>query len=525
MAQQKREETDMPRSLSTVLRTPSSVIALVAVLLAPGLAAAEAQHEDGMAHDAQPAYAGTGHTGGALRPDAEGRVLDMPASGVALLSWLSLQDIPGSNGRASDVWGHVSPSGREYAILGCEKGTAFVDISDPVQPVLAGYIASPASIWKEVASYGDYAYVVTEAGGGMQVIDMRRIDEHIVTLARTITAGGLSTVHTIRVNPESGYLYLNGSNLHHGGLVVFDARNPAFPVLVGSWSRDYVHDSVTTTYNEGPFAGREITFACLGIVSLGILDVTDKSNIQLLSEIVYPNLAYCHYGWLDEAKRYFYVNDELDESDGLTPTTTTYVVDVEDLLDPTYVTSFTNGSTAIDHNPIGRDGFLFEANYRSGLRIYDIRDPMNALEVGYFDTYPEDDDAHFNGAWGVHLMPSGAVLVSDIERGLFVFDASAITGAPVEPGGPASDPLVVYPNPARGPVQVRCSAAGAIAVVDVSGRVVAEIARDRSGQGSYLWDPERAGRHGGAVPNGVYYVVLSGTNGRVAGSKPVVIGR
>ena len=39
---------------------------------------------------------------------------------------------------ANDVWAYVSPSGREYAILGLRVGTGFVDVTNPWSPVVVG---------------------------------------------------------------------------------------------------------------------------------------------------------------------------------------------------------------------------------------------------------------------------------------------------------------------------------------------------------------------------------------------------
>lgn len=497
-------------------------LAMAGCLLGPVLAAT--QHDDGKARDAQPPFPGHGHTAGTLAPD-QGSILGMATQGVGLYSWLSLQDLPGQSGRASDIWGHVSPTGREYALIGLERGTAFVDITNPSQPVVAGHIASPASIWKEVSSYGEYAYVVTEAGGGMQVIDLRRIDQHVVTLVQTVTTPGLNRVHTIRVNPASGTLYLNGSNLYNGGLVAYDATNPANPQFAGAWDDTYVHDSVIVTYASGPYAGREIAFACLGQVGLGILDVTDKANMTTLSISTYPHLAYCHYAWLDEDRHYLYVNDEFDETTYTGLPTTTYVFDVTNLASPQYVTSFTNGNSAIDHNPIGRGDFLFEANYRSGLRVYDISNLQAVHEVGYFDTYPADDLPNFNGAWGVHLLPSGTVIVSDMERGLFVFDVSEATGA--DSGNPPATERVrlsAFPNPVRDRVTLGFElperGPAVLSIVNVEGRVVKTLSRSPAypTRTRVTWELAAERERPAA---GTYYAVLDTPRGRK--STPFVI--
>jgi hypothetical protein len=92
-----------------------------------------------------------------------------------------------------------------------------------------------------------------------------------------------------------------------------------------------------------------------------------------------------------------------------------------------YVGTFTTGLPAIDHNQYWDDGFLFQANYRSGLRIFDSLDnPTMPIEVGSYDTYPANDNRGYDGAWSCYpFFPSGNIIVSDINGGLFVVDAKA----------------------------------------------------------------------------------------------------
>ena len=68
-----------------------------------------------------------------------------------------------------------------------------------------------------------------------------------------------------------------------------------------------------------------------------------------------------------------------------------------------------------------RGKYYFQANYTSGLRVARVKRPRSPREVAFFDTHPEEDEPIFAGAWGVHAaLPSGSVLVTDIQRGLFV---------------------------------------------------------------------------------------------------------
>ena len=61
------------------------------------------------------------------------------------------------------------------------------------------------------------------------------------------------------------------------------------------------------------------------------------------------------------------------------------------------------------------------------MRELDINNIENQdiFEVGYFDTYPENDNAAFNGVWNVYpFFGSGNIVLSDIEKGLFVIRKS-----------------------------------------------------------------------------------------------------
>ncbi len=375
---------------------------------------------------------------------------------VSKLSQVTSAAITGSAQNANDIWGYVSPSGREYAIIGLSRGTGYVEVTDPRNPQVIGFLpgadepggsgiqrtahvvahqnnalchdeCETASIWRDIKVYDEFAYATNETGGGLQIIDLREIDNGTVSVLGTVTDGGLRTAHNITINPDSGHAYLTGANIARGGLVIFDlATNPQDPQLVGVWSERYLHDAELHSYTSGPFAGREIAFGFGEGEGLKIIDVTDKSNPVTLSTFEYPNVTYAHYGALSEDQRFLFVNDELDEmSHPRVSTTTTYVIDVQDLENPSFVTSFTNGLPAIDHNLRIRGDYLFEANYRSGLRVFDVSDVNSVTEVGHYDTFPADDATRFNGAWGVYTdFPSGVVVVSDIERGLFVLDAT-----------------------------------------------------------------------------------------------------
>lgn len=354
------------------------------------------------------------------------------AMGVNLLSQIPLQDFPGSPSGANDVWSYVSPSGREYAILGLRQGTGFVEVTNPTEPVVIANIPDTSSTWSDMAVYGEYCYNVNESGDGMQIINLTQIDSGIVTLDGALTTNGLETAHNIKVNAASATAYLCGANSPSFGLVAVDVSDPANPVMVGDWGDHYGHDVYIENYADCPTSTRsgpcEIAFVFGASSGMSIVDVTDKSDMVTLSNLGYPTLRISHQGWMTEDKKYMIQGDEGDESFFGIPTTT-YVFDVQNLDAPFVHTSFTNNETSIDHNLMVRGQYMFAANYSTGLRIFDISDINSVSEAGYFDTYPSNDGVHFSGAWGINTqLPSGVVLIGDTVRGLFVLDASPTVG-------------------------------------------------------------------------------------------------
>lgn len=342
---------------------------------------------------------------------------------VALLDQVDLGDFGTGPFGGSDCWGYVSPSGREYALMGISNALAVVEITTPTAAAVVGTVSHTNNLWADVKVYQDHCYVVNEGSGGVDVIDLSDVDNGNVTLVQRVTAGGLQTVHNVAVDTASGYLYLCGANLHGGRLTAMDLSNPANPVEVGAvpaGGGSYCHDAQVVTYTSGPYAGKQIAFGSDGGAGLEIFDVTDKSNMFRLSQTPYPDLAYAHQAWLSDDRQHLYLNDELE---GINRTT---IFDVSNLAAPTLVGQYAASTTAGDHNIYYKDGFVFEAEYRGGLRVFcATADPINPVEVGWFDTFPANDSGQFDGAWSVYpFFPSGVCLISDQQRGLFVVDVS-----------------------------------------------------------------------------------------------------
>jgi len=351
-------------------------------------------------------------------------------AGMTLRSWITVPEFPGGSSNANDCWGWTSPAGREYAIVGLSLGTAFVEVTDPDAATIVDLVPAPFVVQRDVKVFGHHASIGGESGShGVQVVDLSELDAGTVTLARTLFGDGTENTHNIAIDPVGGFLYRCGGG--GNGLRIYDLnQDPTDPVPVGWWPDRYVHDAQVVTYESGPSAGRRIAYCCGGFnggfveTGLDVLDVTDPGNVEVLSRIVYPGGAYSHQGWLSPDRTRFYLSDELDESSGIP--STIHVFDVADPADAQWLGTFTNGLGSTTHNLYtqtrnGRD-LIFAANYSSGIRVFDATGTDEPVEIAFFDTRPENDDANFQGLWSCHpFFASGKIIGTDRTRGLFVW--------------------------------------------------------------------------------------------------------
>merc|ERR1712176_1730253 len=286
---------------------------------------------------------------------------------------------------------------------------------------------------------GDFAYMVADASPdhGMQIFDLRRLltIEEYQLLKPDATYFGtddypVGMTHNLAVNEDSDYVYILGANNGCiGGLHAVDVSDPLDPKFAACFSgASTVHDAHCVIY-EGPdkrYRGAEICF-CLNQDHVAILDVSDKSDIVILKRLDYDAVSFTHQGWLSSDHKYLVFGDEFDEQYGRVDKTRTLVMNVEDLENPGSIQEYLGSTTATDHNLYvakhKKDDYIYEANYRAGLQILRVDDYSTAdfVDVGRFDTYPDDDSSDFAGAWSIYpYFKSGLIAVSSIEEGLFL---------------------------------------------------------------------------------------------------------
>jgi choice-of-anchor B domain-containing protein len=386
-------------------------------------------------------------TGDEVRCSEEGEASAFGCEAVDLVSFLPVADMGADRGvRTNDVWGWTDPeTGHEIVLVGMTNQMAFVDITNASQPAYLGRLPMPegarASSWRDMKVYQDHVFVVSDGAGnhGMQVFDLTRLrgldGSDPVTFDADAHYDQIASAHNIVINEETGFAYSVGSSgggeTCGGGLHMIDIRNPTSPSFAGCFQdmstgrqrTGYSHDAQCVIYR-GPdpdYTGREI---CLGSneTALSIADVTEKSDPVAVSMASYPNVGYSHQGWLSEDHEYFFMNDELDEIGGNVQSTRTLIWDLTDLDDPILAKEHFSENRSSDHNLYILGNTMYQSNYVSGLRVFDVSDPENPAPVGHFDTVPYGaDEPGFNGSWSNYpYFESGLVVVTSGREGLFL---------------------------------------------------------------------------------------------------------
>jgi choice-of-anchor B domain-containing protein len=378
-----------------------------------------------------------------------------PCNNVDLLAHVA-DRTPGARG--ADIWGFMDlNTGREYAIVGYTTGTAVYDVSDAENPREVGFVDGQRTTWRDIKVYQlwsssaqrwhSYAYVSADnASDGLLIIDLRELPQRISRISYSSDFAAAHNVYLTGTEFSTGLsldggaptLILAGPNRNDGRFRSYDLSDPQSPAFITApatpvgqpgGDRLYMHDAasmrVTDTRKDTQCVNAAGSPYCEVLFdfnesTVDIWDVTRPTGPVRLSRTPYGNANYVHSGWWSEDTQYLFVQDELDERDrGLR--TTLRAFSIADLTAPTLAGFWAGPTTAIDHNGFVRGNRYYMSNYARGLTILDISNPAAPTSVGRFDTYPASDNVGFPGAWGTFpFLPSGHVLISDIDSGFYV---------------------------------------------------------------------------------------------------------
>ena len=327
----------------------------------------------------------------------------------------------------NDVWGYVAPDGTEYALVGLDTGVAVISLADPDAPDLIGVTNGVQSIWRDIKTYRDYAYVVSDQrDDGLVIIDLRQLpDTFAVTHVRDTVPGfnrPFLRAHNLNIDTTRGLLFTAGGdpNINAGGALIFDLKaDPLHPTVIATGPPIYSHDVYV---QDGILYASELYEG-----QLAIYDTRDLNDITELGRVTTP-YTFTHNAWASGDGQTVFTTDEQANA-------SVAAYDIADpanivLLDEYRPLSSLNTKT-IPHNVHVIDDYLSISYYTDGLRVVDASVPDNLVEVANYDTWPGPDGG-FDGDWGAYpFLPSGLTLVSDRSTGLYVIDVDYIRAARV----------------------------------------------------------------------------------------------
>ncbi len=376
----------------------------------------------------------------------------------------------------NEIWG-LARNGHEYAVIGSTAGTHFIDVTEPSTPTeaffLPGASNGPQIIHRDYHDIGDYLYAVADEGASsIQIIDVSQLPDTIQVIYDS--AEQLARAHNIFIDEANARMYTfatKGGTSSYSAMRIYDIADPLNTQLLGNYGAlggvniGHVHDGYVRDH---------IAFLNCGNNGFAIVDCTDPTNLELLNFLYptnYPQAGYNHSGWLNDACTHYYMADENWGRDMKT-------LDVSNVRDIQVKNTFDAGSDSqfsIPHNQVVACDYLYVSHYYDGLQIYDISVPALPRRVAYYSTSQLPHQRNYEGAWGVYpFLPSGNILVSDMQQGLFVLKGMGdncdyranimpcdITSA-VQGLDETRNTLLLYPQPTREAVNLELSLEQAI---------------------------------------------------------------
>ena len=374
--------------------------------------------------------------------------------------------------RYNSVVGWADPlNGHEYAIIGSQLGTHFIDIMDPAHPVQVDYVAGRRGdcLWREYKTYNHYLYMVSDdaAPNSFQVADLSYLPDsvHVVYDSDSLFV----RAHTVFIDGDKLYAGIVHTLSESYSMAVYSLADPERPQFLRSLKQDYPFISIV----HDMFVRNDTIYASCGLQGLHILKYNLNNSFTPLDSFATSPANYNHSSYLDNDSHTLYFCEEV-------PTGRPVVaLNVSDPSNLEMINSFYSHQDATPHNPFIRDNLLFVAYYQDGLQVFDISDPLYVKKVGFFDTYPFNtngySDPAYQGAWGAYpFLPSGTILVSDMQSGLFILDADSLIRA----GSPNNIPgITLNPNPAHENILIGFGSRPGIEfvkleIMDVTGRIL-----------------------------------------------------
>ena len=326
----------------------------------------------------------------------------------------------------ADVWGEGNT-----VYLG-HFGQSVVDILDLTNPgvpvLLASYSLSGAnasSSAQDVKSGDGLLFIASESGGidGVEIVDVRTPSSPTLLTRIDAEPGPYEFIHN--TSYDNGWLYLCDSS--NPSIAIVDLRTfdpDAAPATLTSWAYEltgvggsFVHDITVAN-------GR------LWVSAWDSTQVFDISNLGSQAPVFMGQSLglSAHAVWATDDGKFVVSTEERGggairlyrvTDDG----STVRFVQRDSFASPRSGT----GSTFSSHNPVMVADRIYVSNYSAGVAVLQIDRTSETFEVvASYDTTTLSPDG-FAGCWGVYpQLGEDAVVVSDIENGLYVLDMRAL---------------------------------------------------------------------------------------------------
>lgn len=412
------------------------------------------------------------------------------------------------NNTYNEVWGFVQ-GGKEYAVIGSTMGTHIFDVSDPsnIQQVdmVPGAHQGSDIVHRDYHDHRGHLFMVSDEGSStLQIADLSSLPDSVTKVYDSDNL--FTTAHNIFIDSSSSLLYACGArktNNSQVDLMILDVSTPQSPSKIRDYgATHYFHDIYVrndTAYgNHGDQAG------------LIVYDMADPNNINVIGTLpTYSDQGYNHSGWLGPSGDRYVMADE-------THGERMKLLDVSDLSNIQEISLFLSGvhDSSIAHNPIIHGEHVYVGHYHDGLNIWNISDPSDPVRTGFYDTFSPNDHSSYKGNWGVYpFLPSGILLASDMQSGLYVFNVdSAESSLALEEERSGMPSVRIHPNPARKKLELEFSKAqeGPVEarVIDLRGRT--RLVEEWNGA-----KPHKVLDIGGLKRNGVHLLELRSPHGKV----------
>lgn len=350
----------------------------------------------------------------------------------------------------NEVWGLVV-NGREFAVIGSTSGTHIFDVTDPVNSEQVQFIPGAATgtqiIHRDYHDRNGFLYAVSDEGNStLQIIDIKQLPDAAPVIYDSNEL--IKTAHNIFIDENLNKLYAcnvrsASSGWYASSLVIFNIDNPINPVQLISYevpgTGAGVHDM---------WVKNDTAFLNNGGDGLFVVDFTDLTSPQIIGSLTdYTDKGYNHSGWPTADMKTYIMADENWGYD-------MKVLDISDLSDITEKTTFSSEihPNSIAHNQLIKENYVYVSSYHDGLQVYDISDQENPIKVASYSTYLMDDHDSYRGAWGVYpFLPSGNILVSDMQYGLYVLAPSQNFSVQSY----SAKKITIYPNPAKTHIKLK----------------------------------------------------------------------